>query len=169
MLGSRSLGVVVGSSPRVRGKPLQTEDKVDAHRIIPASAGQTTVFPIAPAGRTDHPRECGANAMCSVTKRCRLGSSPRVRGKLRRGERARVCVRIIPASAGQTRLMTCTSSMEQDHPRECGANLGCIFCTSVSVGSSPRVRGKLSGLTAEEAAKRIIPASAGQTRLPESS
>ena len=91
-----------GSSPRVRGKQRDVGQVAANHRIIPARAGQTLVQKSMTSCNADHPRACGANAQVRFEGGIDHGSSPRVRGKLGRGRRARRCCRIIPARAGQT-------------------------------------------------------------------
>ena len=58
---------VVGSSPRVRGKPCRQVEAGHRRRIIPARAGQTLVPFWFPVSDTDHPRACGANASGSAS------------------------------------------------------------------------------------------------------
>ena len=72
---------IAGSSPRVRGKPVETQHAVIEMRIIPARAGQTTRTRSTSARTTDHPRACGANRDHHFTAGVQTGSSPRVRGK----------------------------------------------------------------------------------------
>ena len=158
------LEVVAGSSPRVRGKRPATRQRSTDTRIIPASAGQTA-RPRAPSSTcADHPRECGANVTLSLSVDREHGSSPRVRGKPGKAERAGLRVRIIPASAGQTQFAVPVRGCRPDHPRECGANGGGQIAESHGFGSSPRVRGKLVAALHHATGQRIIPASAGQTR-----
>ena len=116
------LGAMVGSSPRMRGKPMQTADKVDEHRIIPAHAGQTRPRPRTPVSPTDHPRACGANGSMTCAFRSCSGSSPRMRGKHDLRQQPRRKLRIIPAHAGQTDLPAGRAIESADHPRACGAN-----------------------------------------------
>ena len=116
----------VGSSPRVRGKRRRTARRLPTHRIIPASAGQTTRRRGGCTCRPDHPRECGANVTHCTAVSHAVGSSPRVRGKHGVFELGAERLRIIPASAGQTRPTGRFRRAWSDHPRECGANsLGC--------------------------------------------
>ena len=96
------LGAMVGSSPRMRGKPMQTADKVDEHRIIPAHAGQTRRWHSDADSQSDHPRACGANLLKRIEKGSDFGSSPRMRGKLAVHRVIVASTRIIPAHAGQT-------------------------------------------------------------------
>ena len=134
--------IVFGSSPRVRGKHTALARSRTCPRIIPASAGQTRRPQAQRKRRTDHPRECGANALTTADGKNRRGSSPRVRGK-RVVSRAHGCVpRIIPASAGQTVASSIAMASAPDHPRECGANREGVYDAFSIGGSSPRVRGK---------------------------
>ena len=94
---------------------------------------------------------------------CRVGSSPRVRGK-RPVEHVRGShTRIIPARAGQTRWPSRRRCSTPDHPRACGANGARPETRQKKHGSSPRVRGKHYATTASLTSGRIIPARAGQT------
>ena len=154
---------MVGSSPRMRGKPMQTADKVDEHRIIPAHAGQTRPRPRTPVSPTDHPRACGANGSMTCAFRSCSGSSPRMRGKPAEVEETATGVRIIPAHAGQTALRRHPCTREPDHPRACGANTGKDAEKHFKDGSSPRMRGKHASYGFIQAFSRIIPAHAGQT------
>ena len=54
-------GASVGSSPRMRGKPLRFLVFDPCGRIIPAHAGQTVCGACSTSVATDHPRACGAN------------------------------------------------------------------------------------------------------------
>ena len=135
-------------------------------RIIPARAGQTP--PNSPFRRfhPDHPRACGANGMVAVANRQIRGSSPRVRGKLHGKLELESRRRIIPARAGQTANFRATLWSNADHPRACGANRRIYGRVPVAFGSSPRVRGTPGVERIHVDLPRIIPARAGQTRLP---
>ena len=159
--GSNMVGL--GSSPRVRGKPLDLLVAVVDLRIIPARAGQTRHSMRRIPAIADHPRACGANAAYFCTVALESGSSPRVRGKQLRGLHGGHHLRIIPARAGQTRPPSWWSSRTPDHPRACGANARSHSTTRSASGSSPRVRGKPIPTQCGSANMRIIPARAGQT------
>ena len=137
---------VNGSSPRVRGKPGGAGNIGFQNRIIPARAGQTC-----PRVRT---------------RTRRPGSSPRVRGKHVPIAGYQVGVRIIPARAGQTNPWRWPKGAPADHPRACGANQMMSANHHATSGSSPRVRGKHQIAHHVTARHRIIPARAGQTRMP---
>ena len=74
---------IFGSSPRMRGKPGSDSARRGRIRIIPAHAGQTTIFLFNSARWSDHPRACGANPCRPPIRWMNTGSSPRMRGKRR--------------------------------------------------------------------------------------
>ena len=102
MIARRPVGVDIGSSPRVRGKPGGACACLALVRIIPARAGQTHAPYQDCRAHPDHPRACGANYVADTVMPSAIGSSPRVRGKRWREARAARPPRIIPARAGQT-------------------------------------------------------------------
>ena len=147
----------------MRGKPLRFLVFDPCGRIIPAHAGQTTIFSFNSARWSDHPRACGANGVWGVFNIRGHGSSPRMRGKPaviypRLGAR-----RIIPAHAGQTEKSHQKQWFAPDHPRACGANAWSPVYGRQDAGSSPRMRGKHLGADRFNQRGRIIPAHAEQT------
>ena len=116
-------------------------------------------------GRPDHPRACGANEAGWTVHPIEGGSSPRMRGKRRRGASGGEHDRIIPAHAGQTTVTLRVIMRPPDHPRACGANSGLNTSSTVITGSSPRMRGKRFGCSCLTVWRRIIPAHAGQTKI----
>ena len=155
-----------GSSPRMRGKPKSTRRYSYPDRIIPAHAGQTPACSSMRPCRPDHPRACGANGFYKDPDSGKTGSSPRMRGKRSSTRTADRCPRIIPAHAGQTRRSGRNASSWTDHPRACGANVMPIGEFIKNCGSSPRMRGKPARCSRPSPCSRIIPAHAGQTRVP---
>ena len=152
-----------GSSPRMRGKLDVARIGVEAGRIIPAHAGQTSVRVLSNCSWADHPRACGANRIDVIWIRANDGSSPRMRGKPRGRRCGARPARIIPAHAGQTPLASCRVAAKSDHPRACGANVVGEVCDVAVAGSSPRMRGKQRQFQSYWQTARIIPAHAGQT------
>ena len=155
--------VVVGSSPRVRGKHIHIFPTQHIHRLIRARAGKTSARVASPARSAAHPRACGENDGFHDAVGGELGSSPRVRGKRphphRRGHRAG----LIPARAGKTVPPSAEPPLGRAHPRACGENGEWGQALDPAHGSSPRVRGKRGGLGAEDHEGRLIPARAGKT------
>ena len=70
-----------GSSPRVRGKRIDTTLQTRADGLIPACAGKTTCDTNKLFFARAHPRVCGENRLSSSKLGGGAGSSPRVRGK----------------------------------------------------------------------------------------
>ena len=93
------------------------------------------------------------------------GSSPRVRGKPLGLTDSNANNRIIPARAGQTRILPRLNITPSDHPRACGANETYCPLWMITQGSSPRVRGKHCRSVPARCRIRIIPARAGQTTM----
>ena len=127
--------------------------------------GQRNAFASLPADCKDHPRSCGANQSTASRKLSGEipGSSPLVRGQLRRGEWGLPRQRIIPARAGPTCIIYGVSHDTPDHPRSCGANIAFPHSKPGVFGSSPLVRGQLSVEFSTQGRLRIIPARAGPT------
>ena len=100
--GGPSLVWVVGSSPRVRGKPGGGVGRGLGGRLIPACAGKTSTTVTPRTTATAHPRVCGENGMRAVPIGDGSGSSPRVRGKRGTAVPAPSEPRLIPACAGKT-------------------------------------------------------------------
>ena len=147
----------------MRGKPSTRGLQGTRRRIIPAHAGQTTSGLPGSVTSSDHPRACGANVEMHASLGSHVGSSPRMRGKLREPLRVLHDIRIIPAHAGQTWVRSAPCSARSDHPRACGANVGRVHVHELQCGSSPRMRGKPAEVAGAWTATRIIPAHAGQT------
>ena len=93
---------VVGSPPRMRGKPFPPNSGRQEHRITPAGAGKTMAFLIAKVNVQDHPRRCGENAVKTANTGTHVGSPPQVRGKRCGRVQEFQSARITPAGAGKT-------------------------------------------------------------------
>ena len=130
-----------GPSPRVRGKPVAAAAHT-AGGSIPARAGETAPEPARPACSAVHPRACGGNLRSPVSSRFFRGPSPRVRGKRCSYRPAAALHGSIPARAGETVRHLPQSVPLPVHPRACGGNPPRSARRSLSVGPSPRVRGK---------------------------
>ena len=75
-----SLGMSMGSSPRMRGTRLLLVFQVIRAGIIPAYAGNTMTSYVPALFHRDHPRVCGEHVISDSSGGTRLGSSPRMRG-----------------------------------------------------------------------------------------
>ena len=92
----------LGSPPRMRGK-LEIYVLRKTHcRITPADAGKTLSLRLTPSAFQDHPRGCGENRHFDAGFAVKIGSPPRMRGKLSFPFSMRRFSRITPADAGKT-------------------------------------------------------------------
>ena len=70
-------------TPRVRGKGMPESSHRLRDRITPACAGKSAPWAKQKGGVGDHPRVCGEKPTVVATGLARLGSPPRVRGKVK--------------------------------------------------------------------------------------
>ena len=73
---------MLGSPPRMRGKRYCSHIAHPLVGITPAHAGKTRSWRAERATRRDHPRACGENHSVPSLINSKLGSPPRMRGKL---------------------------------------------------------------------------------------
>ena len=109
-----------GSSPRMRGTHHQRHRKTRRPGIIPAYAGNTDIAAKVDQYQTDHPRVCGEHPLVSRMSISSWGSSPRMRGTRPLRWNGRNDTGIIPAYAGNTRIVSFRFPKTWDHPRVCG-------------------------------------------------
>ena len=95
----------VGSSPRVRGSPIEGDAGSQNDGIIPAGAGLTFRIHRKDSASRDHPRGCGAHSRHVRMLSCTSGSSPRVRGSRSTSFISAWTSGIIPAGAGLTEFL----------------------------------------------------------------
>ena len=157
-----------GSPPRVRGKAFLRFLSRSLSRITPACAGKR-------GGRTvsfflirDHPRVCGEKARTLIAWEEPQGSPPRVRGKESNAKTGQKARRITPACAGKRASSFHSMLTRWDHPRVCGEKQLGKNATDYTLGSPPRVRGKVSVDEVNVFHGGITPACAGKScSLPE--
>ena len=153
----------LGSSPRMRGTPLQLASHECFIGIIPAYAGNTMCATPALPSTRDHPRVCGEHQHRAPETAMELGSSPRMRGTHGEQVVGDGEFGIIPAYAGNTSAICHSYSYMRDHPRICGEHLASLGCVRGHGGSSPRMRGTLGSQVDTCHVAGIIPAYAGNT------
>ena len=160
---ARKASVIVGSSPRVRGKLGDTVAVFVDPGLIPARAGKTFQRPTRQKQCRAHPRVCGENRRVDERRVGGFGSSPRVRGKPGRCFASCSHERLIPACAGKTVVYLSYATMARAHPRVCGENIVLSCLLRLHHGSSPRVRGKPVHVADLLNHRGLIPACAGKT------
>ena len=155
--------LLLGSSPRMRGTPINVPAELEARGIIPAHAGNTSIYRTRLRASRDHPRACGEHDLVNRHRLGHLGSSPRMRGTLSATEGDRANLGIIPAHAGNTFGGVTIGDGIRDHPRACGEHRGHAGFRVLFRGSSPRMRGTLDYGLHVGKLNGIIPAHAGNT------
>ena len=112
---------------------------------------------------SNHPSRCGENSSAGGAYVRRMGSPPRMRGKLSAVFKCYSRNRITPADAGKTSGLMRLTALRRDHPRGCGENRRRERGEGVYLGSPPRMRGKPGGTLLDWWRRRITPADAGKT------
>ncbi len=160
-----NIGIVRGSSPRVRGTRHSKATRKMMERFIPAGAGNTTLGNFGSVLLTVHPRGCGEHGRVVVRYPFFTGSSPRVRGTLLDRMFHFPLRRFIPAGAGNTRTPPRSIPETPVHPRGCGEHTSAILLIPSATGSSPRVRGTRVIPCRRVVGNWFIPAGAGNTTI----
>ncbi len=150
-----------GSSPRLRGTPPQQVEREVQVRFIPAPAGNAAGISVGSGGASVHPRACGERGKVLETIGCIGGSSPRLRGTPFHPLLCFFKSRFIPAPAGNAIFYNFLRRRAPVHPRACGERSPAIVSQPDQGGSSPRLRGTLSGYVDQATSERFIPAPAG--------
>ena len=145
-LSPRTSRVGTGSSPRMRGTRHHSGRCAFDGGIIPAYAGNT--IPVRGLARII------------------AGSSPRMRGTPAVYQKPHILAGIIPAYAGNTYVGQWRQYDQRDHPRVCGEHITAMKHVNSMLGSSPRMRGTLVDGFGKLGIFGIIPAYAGNTKLP---
>ena len=131
----------LGSSPLARGTHVQAGAVASVVRLIPARAGNTSLFSQISVAAAAHPRSRGEHCEALRLSPSDIGSSPLARGTLVRGRVWRRHGRLIPARAGNTRRVCAWTARRSAHPRSRGEHLMRRLNFSSSSGSSPLARG----------------------------
>ncbi len=136
------VGALVGSSPRIRGEWFRGRYGHALGGIIPANTGRIHCMRSSRLNNWDHPREYGENCAHALALGLCGGSSPRIRGECCLVRRCLCGVGIIPANTGRICLFLACVVHSWDHPREYGENKAVTCRFTMSMGSSPRIRGE---------------------------
>ncbi len=155
------MDAATGSSPRVRGTPLTEATDQLPRRFIPACAGNAPAVVRFSRGTPVHPRVCGERSERKDQRLAISGSSPRVRGTHLPRIGWRLCMRFIPACAGNAIRYFQGVRLSPVHPRVCGERAPASYIFEPRFGSSPRVRGTRACALLRWGCGRFIPACAG--------
>ena len=154
---------LAGLSPRGRGKLKERNKSHHNLRSIPAWAGETRATSATCWLKQVYPRVGGGNLMTTPIVSGVGGLSPRGRGKLQRFKQSPLVSGSIPAWAGETNGSISLDIQPKVYPRVGGGNLVRYVSVNISIGLSPRGRGKLGGALTCPAKRGSIPAWAGET------
>ena len=158
-----------GPSPHTRGNRLRAVEPPGGAGSIPAHAGQPAAVGARLTARRVHPRTRGATHRVAISGRYDAGPSPHTRGNRRRGCRAQLRERSIPAHAGQPMPGRRWCRVARVHPRTRGATRLARGESVSRQGPSPHTRGNpLLGMDGT-LDRGSIPAHAGQPRAVRSS
>ena len=154
----------LGSPPRMRGKVIRSWIMRIWTRITPAYAGKRGDVNTYEKIQRDHPRVCGEKCCVGFAHGHRLGSPPRMRGKVLPPSKIAFFPGITPAYAGKSLSHIHLLTICQDHPRVCGEKRLIVFVFRAVTGSPPRMRGKVVGVSCSTYFCGITPAYAGKRR-----
>ena len=156
------LNVNPGSSPRARGRRSRFCTRWPHARFIPACAGKAYDHANRLNSRSVHPRVRGEGHPQRRQPGQSDGSSPRARGRPKRGWARWSKSRFIPACAGKATRRHCVQRQRPVHPRVRGEGVTKPSAGIGGAGSSPRARGRLRKNCPTVARLRFIPACAGK-------
>ena len=162
MFRNTAYGTKWGSPPRVRGKAARRTPDGRKPGITPACAGKSANVAESIKQYGDHPRVCGEKNFGTGAPSLAAGSPPRVRGKGYRHDEAAKRVGITPACAGKRHRCVSVIVHARDHPRVCGEKMTNSLAGQESLGSPPRVRGKVPAVSVICVCDGITPACAGK-------
>ena len=151
------------SPPRMRGKVNLLLDGNIPLGITPAYAGKSPPPARMPGLCRDHPRVCGEKFTRMSVVASMRGSPPRMRGKVAGNCKGAGAGGITPAYAGKRQARLPQSISSRDHPRVCGEKYLRVLSMIFSLGSPPRMRGKVKKIVCGLTALRITPAYAGKS------
>ena len=150
----------------MRGKARAGKGEGQNDRITPAYAGKSLKLIVGVVGTQDHPRVCGEKERSSLMKLQRMGSPPRMRGKVIIHLQYESNLRITPAYAGKRSTSVRSGWTCWDHPRVCGEKASPTRSPKTNTGSPPRMRGKGAQVDLIFTSTRITPAYAGKSTSP---
>ncbi len=137
-----------GLSPRLRGNRYTVPSAAITRGSIPALAGEPALQCAGLLLLGVYPRACGGTTPNRRVGLCPIGLSPRLRGNLPTAARISLCLRSIPALAGEPAPHPCILRQSQVYPRACGGTSRKQPEPWQRRGLSPRLRGNaISGTT----------------------
>ena len=113
-----------------------------------------------------HPRSRGEHSCSCCHRISSFGSSPLARGTSPSLVVGGVCLRLIPARAGNMCTTATNFPPDPAHPRSRGEHVPARTVVEMVIGSSPLARGTCAHIQLPSPTDRLIPARAGNIRCP---
>ena len=157
----------MGLSPLARGTQARASENSAIVRFIPAGAGNTSSVGSPRLRQPVYPRWRGEHLQLEQKRKSQLGLSPLARGTCSGAGKSVLCLRFIPAGAGNTSRSEGIKSSSPVYPRWRGEHSDNQHHARAQCGLSPLARGTQCVQILPALEKRFIPAGAGNT-LPES-
>ena len=155
--------VWAGSPPRVWGRPSGRVITPALCRFTPTRVGTTSEGVATGPIFTVHPHACGDDSALSRNWMGTYGSPPRVWGRRRLSRPAPRSPRFTPTRVGTTRCHPLFLWGQSVHPHACGDDLHRLEQPHQSIGSPPRVWGRLARERHVELQNRFTPTRVGTT------
>ena len=155
---------LVGSPPRVWGKPTLRTVSYACRRFTPTCVGKTQFCFCSAKALPVHPHVCGENSTVKGDHVFVLGSPPRVWGKPDQLARNAVTTRFTPTCVGKTYQLDVRTIALKVHPHVCGENRVSDVPPVPVGGSPPRVWGKHPTASLAILACGFTPTCVGKTR-----
>ncbi len=155
---------VVGSPPRVWGRPMHSPHLSVEHRFTPTRVGKTRHPTTRRGGCPVHPHACGEDFLGARLLATRYGSPPRVWGRLPKAAGEFLTMRFTPTRVGKTSVTMPVHGCQQVHPHACGEDATAAWYCASEGGSPPRVWGRRLGQKRTRPRDRFTPTRVGKTR-----
>ena len=131
-------------------------------RVIPTGVGKAFLMLAKSARIAGHPHGCGESSFTTSSPIQKLGSSPRVWGKLPEICELSMELRVIPTGVGKAGVHKPDHNTTTGHPHGCGESSAIDQMYSLVNGSSPRVWGKRDAGLPGSLSRRVIPTGVGK-------
>ena len=158
---SDSVGLTVGSSPRMWGTDRQYLQSPTALRFIPTHVGNGGLKSYQQGRGSVHPHACGERLIAQCWLWITIGSSPRMWGTVINWQQWQCHIRYIPTHVGNGSLDSERSYSTSVHPHACGERITKQNTGYSKTGSSPRMWGTGPNHQQRRQKGRFIPTHVG--------
>ncbi len=157
---------VPGSPPRVWGRRGVNTAGIDLSGFTPTCVGTACGQATTRRQSWVHPHLCGDGSWFAAINPARSGSPPRVWGRLRRMGPRPVGTGFTPTCVGTAHFRDAISRQYRVHPHVCGDGTNLVDNVEASLGSPPRVWGRLAKRMIQCGDTGFTPTCVGTARSP---